>query len=487
MSPLRLAPLLVALAACNPSLPERSTSGLGAGPSVEIDPPAPLDEAPAVLRIRASFPGASIDPAGVALVQGTVGPAHLRQLQKGQPSQALTKRMVPVTAWQDPGGEAVILAPTAPLEAGEIYSVANGDPPMAVEIRITASDGAPLLRRIWPPEGAAATAGFAVWCGDAPVPDLDVPAAIEPSGPVGRIRRGATPEATADGCVRFEAQGDPSAGGGAPPPSIEASDGTLLRLDPRPFTLDGAAVPIAPLACDPDEIALGPGCARVADDRLYGRSPDAPLLWVIAGAGVEHAFAAAPGDPFVVSPLPPSTAITLRIAAIDNGGAASQSIVSVVTRDPMPHLVLNEVLANPVGPEPAGEWIEIVNDGSAPAELGGHVLVDVGGETPLPSGVLPPGGFALLANEAFLEQNDFDPAPAPGTLILRVPKLAKNGLSNDGEPLQLLDAQGRVVSRAPALASKPGQSVARRTPDAPDGLLASFAVANPSPGHPNVW
>ncbi len=38
--------------------------------------------------------------------------------------------------------------------------------------------------------------------------------------------------------------------------------------------------------------------------------------------------------------------------------------------------------------------MELVNDGSVPAELGGYVLVDVGGETPLPAATLLPGDFA---------------------------------------------------------------------------------------------
>ena len=35
----------------------------------------------------------------------------------------------------------------------------------------------------------------------------------------------------------------------------------------------------------------------------------------------------------------------------------------------MPHVVINEVLANPVGGEPAQEWVELYNDGRAPAVL----------------------------------------------------------------------------------------------------------------------
>ena len=107
---------------------------------------------------------------------------------------------------------------------------------------------------------------------------------------------------------------------------------------------------------------------------------------------------------------------------------------------------------------------------------------------PLPPVTLAPGAFALVVNATFSEQDGADPCPAPGTLILRVPHLGKNGLSNSGEPLALRDAGGALVSRFPA-APKPktGLSVARRSPAVPDGAKDGFALATPSPGRTNVF
>jgi hypothetical protein len=152
----------------------------------------------------------------------------------------------------------------------------------------------------------------------------------------------------------------------------------------------------------------------------------------------------------------------------------------------MPHLVLNEVLANPVGPEPAQEWVEIVNDGAAPAELAGYVLVDLGGETLLPAATLQPGRFALIVNETFVENDGYDVPPAPSTQILRVPKLGQGGLANGGEPLLLRAPDGAVASRFP-LAPKPkaGMSVSRRDPGEPDARPQAFLVTTPTPGQPN--
>jgi hypothetical protein len=132
--------------------------------------------------------------------------------------------------------------------------------------------------------------------------------------------------------------------------------------------------------------------------------------------------------------------------------------------------------------------VEIVNDGTVPVDLGGYVLlVDGTAATPLPEGTLSPGGFALIVNEAFSSADGLDPSPAPGTLILTVPKLGKSGLTEAGEPLSLLDGTGAAVSSFPATPKpKKGWSVDRRSPTAPDGVAASFGLAKPSPGRKNL-
>jgi hypothetical protein len=377
-----------------------------------------------------------------------------------------------------------VVAPTVALTPGERYALMIGELSEIVEIKVAAPDPAPLLERIWPPPGSSATAGFGVWCGSEDLVQMDEPVQLAPAGRRGRIRRGVVEDDLGKRCVRFESSPGEVAEGGVPPPLLPGA-GAIERLDPRPLVVDADAYPIAPLACTLDELAFGPGCVTVFDDRLIGRSPESPVLWTIQGEGLDRVFTTA-GEPFVVAPLPANAAISLRVAAIDNRADASGAIFSATTLLPMPHVVLNEVLANPIGPEPAQEWVEIVNDGAIPAELDGYVLVDVGGETPLPAATLPPGGFALIVNEAFMEDDGYDPRPAPSTLLLQVPKLGQTGLSNAGEPLMLRDAEGSVVSRFPAgPRAKAGLSVARREPGAPDALLQAFTVGTPTPGRPN--
>jgi hypothetical protein len=154
-----------------------------------------------------------------------------------------------------------------------------------------------------------------------------------------------------------------------------------------------------------------------------------------------------------------------------------------------PHVVLNEVLANPAGAEPAEEWVELYNDGSESVSLGGFLLEDAGGRTLLPDASLDAGHFALIVPEAFLADDGVDPPPAPDAVLLRVPALGRAGLSNEGEMLTLRAPTGMVVSTFPAMKTKNGVSTARFAPDAPDADSASF-VASPNgtstPGAPNV-
>jgi hypothetical protein len=151
-------------------------------------------------------------------------------------------------------------------------------------------------------------------------------------------------------------------------------------------------------------------------------------------------------------------------------------------------VVINEVLAWPIGPSPAEEWVEIVNDGPAPAVLDGYVLEVGSRATPLPAATLAPGGFALIVSDTYTAVDGTDVPPAPGTLVLTVPHLGREGLSKKGEVLTLYDASQNAISTFAATPKpKQGFSVARRVPSAPDALASSFARATPSPGRKNVW
>jgi hypothetical protein len=223
------------------------------------------------------------------------------------------------------------------------------------------------------------------------------------------------------------------------------------------------------------------------DDRLRVRSPKAPLLWGIAGENLDLVKTTKATELFVMKGLPSASSISLDVLTFDVFGQALRQTFVTTTLSPLAHIVLNEVLANPLGPEPHQEWVELYNDGAVPGSLDGYTIADIGGKTLLPEVTLGPGQFALVVNETFEMVDDVDVTPPDDVLLVRVPTLGKSGLSNGGEPLRLLDKQGFVVSRFPAIPKpKAGQSLARVVPDAPDGVSASFVVAQPTPGGTNT-
>ncbi|MCC6521158.1 MAG: lamin tail domain-containing protein [Polyangiaceae bacterium] len=388
----------------------------------------------------------------------------------------------------------MVLAPSVALEPGARYTVASGAPRFATALVATASSAWPLLLRAWPPRGAGADATLAVWCGASPLPPLAGPAVLEPGGPTGTLERGAVSAEGGPACARFVADPDDGAESGA---SGDGPFAAPLRLGPdldAPLALLepgelAAAVPVpepvAPLACHAAEVPFGPGCARVADDRLLVRAPGAPLLWSLHTGGRDWVRPTAALEPFVLAPLAPATEMALVVQTLDVAGRTTRADVACTTATPAAHLVVNEVLANPVGAEPAQEWVELYNDGLAPAALGGLALVDPGDTVILPDAVLPPGGFALVVNQAFDATPPFDVPPAAGTTLVRVSGLT---LTNQGDPLLLEDANGVELTRFDAAVKpKSGRSVMRVAPAAPDGWPASFALADtPTPGAPNA-
>ncbi len=468
---------------------------------VTLEPPSPLHAAPPVVRIHIKVTNLAedlprIEPDRFVLIAGQIGPAHLGQLARNEISGALSERIIPTLEWLELD-DTVVLAPTEKLNAGEVYSVASGAPKLSEEIIVMNDDPIDHLDLLWPPGGVASqgsTARVAVWCGTTELPAIIQPAALFPTGEPATLVRGATAQGRGHECVHLEPAGRPADLDAIAPPLLVTANGDPQgRVEPIALRVDGPAFAFTPLSCEPDEIAIGPGCGRVADDRVYLRAPAMPLLWTVSTPQpptmLGTVMATEPDEHGVLSPLPPASAVTLLVDVLDPAGHLESTAHHLTTLAPMPHVIVNEVLANPVGEEPEQEWVELYNDGLATAELGGYLLTDIGGEVVLPEANLPPGAFALIVNEGFDETSDYDPPPASGTMLIRVAKLGKGGLNNQGEPLKLHDQEGNLLSRFPAEPKpKSGLSVMRVDPKAPDGNESSFMRCPelPTPGQHNL-
>jgi hypothetical protein len=174
---------------------------------------------------------------------------------------------------------------------------------------------------------------------------------------------------------------------------------------------------------------------------------------VIQAGGVEIATPAGAGaSSFAVGiplgGLPPTTSATVTVNATDlAGNTATSSPFAFTTPVALPPLAITEVLANPKGPEPQQEYVELRNLGDGDVSLAGLRLEDSKGGDDLPAETLAPGGYALVVTSAYDPQEGSDPPPRAGTLLVRVDsRLGSDGLSNSGEAVQLVQGDAVVSS-----------------------------------------
>jgi hypothetical protein len=188
-------------------------------------------------------------------------------------------------------------------------------------------------------------------------------------------------------------------------------------------------------------------------------------------------------------PLPPEANLAARLVVLDGREVevVEGSEVILRTGAPLERFVLTEVLADPLGSEPASEWAEVLNVGTSAGSLAGYEITDEGGGVLLPDTVLQPGVYGLIVREDFAPGPDILPDAA--TIPIWVSSLGQNGLRNSGESLTLVDPSGRSVSSIVAGKASAGESLARLRPWAPD-LETSFAIhgaPGASPGAPNAF
>lgn len=452
-------------------MPEPGTSG--APTTVSFEPSASAGEVPNVVHLHVA--SANLAPGSVSLFQGTLSSYYLGKLKRGELPDALISRRVPVVSFVSSGE--LVVAPLRPLETDDHSLV--GSEGLLAEFRVAAA--APLLERVWPTATGAGGIGFAVYCA-AEGSALPVAAAAQfsPRALEVAFESGADEQGSfADRCLHFAA-------------SVQLEPNEVLVPPPRlgdfalsPAIFSGAEQTAATsVPCGASATAIALGCAEVADDQLSLRTPTEPVLWVLHTARGSLLEVSRAGSTIVLRGLSPETQERIWGAAYDALDAHPFDL-TVTTAPARARLVLNEALADALGPEPQSEWVEIFNDGTLGVDLAQFRFQDGGGRIALPSAWLAPKSFALLVREDF-EPTGSDEPPLPGTLLVRVPSLGKSGLANSGERLALIDPLGQECSVLPAASGKAGQSLSRRTPSTRDDDPDGFAFAVPTPGFANV-
>lgn len=234
-------------------------------------------------------------------------------------------------------------------------------------------------------------------------------------------------------------------------------------------------------SCGIDELTLPCGCVLMGDVQLSLRVSMTSQLRVRASLANTR-FARLPDntDAYVsFAELVPNSTYTLTFESIDSSEQITSDAWPLRTTAPLATLSIDKVYADPRGPEPDQEFIELLNYGDAAVSLHGIQLFDASEQagTRITEEIwLEPGARALLVSTTYDPRVGTDPAPVAGAVLVRVGKgLTRSGLSNAGEPLYLRDAQGHRLSAAPALPKpRAGQCLVRISADPRTGEPGSF-------------
>lgn len=458
---------------CAAPVPE-STKMDSAPLAVRFEPDANAEQVSNVVHVHLT--GSAFGAGAVALFEGTVSSYYLGKFKHGEVPSTLASRQVPLVSWRTE--TELIVAPLRPLSLGA-HSLISTDG-LVTEFKVAVAQ--PVLERFWPPSAGLGSPRFAVYCRpESSATELPSEGALvfEPGQASVELAPGVDDSGLfAERCSHFEAEQILAPGELWVPPPTHGN----WAFSPAVF---GASESLADVAsCRSDELAFGPGCASIADDRLTVRTPPAPQLWIVhttRGALVEVSAAE---QPLIIDGLQPDALERLWGSTHALGGAIRSIDVELRTAPARARLILNEALADALGPEPQSEWIEVLNDGTLAVDLAEYSLQDGGGRTALPHALVAPRQYALLVRDDFAP-NGADEPPALTARLVRLPTLGKSGLSNAGERLSLLDSAGVECSAMPALAGKAGQSLARRTPTSADDDPTAFGFGTPTPGVAN--
>jgi flagellar hook assembly protein FlgD/fibronectin type 3 domain-containing protein len=166
--------------------------------------------------------------------------------------------------------------------------------------------------------------------------------------------------------------------------------------------------------------------------------------------------------------------------------AAPQSQPSADTK-----VIINEIMFDPIGSEPANEWVEVLNLSAETVSLAGWRLTDGEGTYTFPSGAgIGPGAFLVLGHSASAAGGQID-------LVYGDSTAGTLSLANTGDQVILTDAAGNVADSVDYLASWAGEvgqstdgnrSLERKSPGLPSNDFRTWgrsAIETGTPRAPN--
>ena len=467
--------------ACDSGLPPppnrpspEASSEPDAGVGLSVEPGGQVDFAPSVLRIHLELPeGTQLSAGELQLYEGVLSAYHLGRVMREDPPSTLLERLVPTQSWLDPQEADWVVAPTVPLEPGGQYSLAAPSVGLVGTVTVRAHGLPPYYPRLWPPPEGDCGAQHAVYCADQAASSDAAPGRLvagsnptvqlSPGGVSARLAPGADRRGVASAvCVHLSVSDSLAPDQVVVPPPLVDS----VALDPAPL-VHAPREPAAPIECGEGQLRFASGCAEVQDDRLTLHSPNHPTLWVVGGADVPLVQALPPQGRLVIRGLAPASSHRLDVSVVDPSGELAQFTEWVTTGPQRGHLVLSEVLANPIGPEPAQEWVELFNDGRGAVKLEGWLLEDIGGQTRLPAHSLEPGEFVVIVSDEYVADSDVDVPPVAGTVLLRVPELGGDAILLGAAELALQDLLDDPVG---TLGGRGGRRSPEEKPVGGDGL-----------------
>lgn len=462
---------------------EEGPEGTAAWVSVESTDGRSLQELAQVVRLRVQ--GLSeLSPEQLWVVRGELSSVSLNRFRRGDPPQKLIRQRLPTWSWRE--GAELFLSVGEVLESGERLHLLAERRGVLAELKI-AAELPPLLRRQG--QGSVAADGQLIYCSESE--ETEEQRAVLTSWALSQTKWSAgwaTTGLLKERCVSV--QGVQEAEQWWFPPQE-------LRewvWEPTPVFVQSQARPSEPSWCNSSVLSvkeqLG-SCGSVQRGAWELVLNEGIYLLRLRNVSDEEeqllTFEVNESDRVHAQPVLPNKEYQWTLWGLHQGelsewsGGFHSGLGSA-------RLVLHEVMVNPRGPEPQAEWIEILNVGSAPAQLDKYTLWDEEQGAPLPPVTLHPGEFGLIVREDFVLAEG-EVLPPPETVPVRVKQIGKNGLKNSGEEISLRDAEGRILSRVPALRTPEGVSLARLHPWAPDQAdsFRAHGGQGASPGAPNAF